>query len=82
MNVGRLSVTLPSDLCEELRKVAVIRGNSISALVTEAIARELRLIALEDAIRHAELESSPVPENEIILAIQALVPKPTKRTPA
>lgn len=75
VNVDRLSVTIPADLGEELRRVAQARGEPVSAVVAEAIVRELRLTALNEALRQADSEFGPVPEAEIVRAMQALVPK-------
>jgi hypothetical protein len=75
MNVDRLSVTVPAEIGEELRRVAGLRGEPVSTLVTEAIVRELRLLALDDALRDADREFGPVSEKEIATAMQALVPK-------
>jgi hypothetical protein len=77
VSVDRLSVTVPAELGEELRRVAGLRGEPVSTLVTEAIVRELRLIALDEALRHADHEFGPVAETQIAAAMQALVPKTT-----
>ncbi len=73
MNVDRLSVTVPAALGEELRRVANLRGEPVSALVTEAISRELRLIALDEALRHADTQFGPVSEEEVLRAMQSLL---------
>ena len=74
MNVDRLSVTVPAELGAELRRVAQHRRDSVSNLVSEAIARELRLLALDDALRLADAQFGPVPEADVAKAMQALVP--------
>jgi post-segregation antitoxin (ccd killing protein) len=76
MNVDRLSVTVPAELGSELRRVCALRGEAVSAVVTEAIARELRLLALDDALRAADAEFGPVAESDIVRAMQLLVPTP------
>ena len=73
MNVDRLSVTVPADLGAELRRVAELRGEGVSALVAEAIARQLRLIALDDALRQADQLFGPVSDEEIARATRALL---------
>jgi hypothetical protein len=75
MNVDRLSVTVPAELGAELRRVCAQRGEALSTLVGEAIERQLRLIALDEALRAADAEFGPVPEHDIIRAMQALLPK-------
>ena len=74
MNVDRLSVTVPAELGAELRRVAQHRGDSVSNLVSEAIGRGLRLLALDDALRLADAKFGPVPEAEVAKAMQALLP--------
>jgi CopG-like RHH_1 or ribbon-helix-helix domain, RHH_5 len=75
VSVDRLSVTVPAEIGEELRRVAALRGEPVSNLVTEAITRELRLIALREALKAADEQFGAVPEDEVIRAMQALVPK-------
>jgi hypothetical protein len=75
MNVDRLSVTVPAELGAELRRVCAQRGEPVSNLVAEAIERQLRLIALDEALRAADDEFGPVPEEDVMRAMQALLPK-------
>ena len=60
MAVDRLSVTVPSDLGAALRKLAEGRGQPVSAIVTAAIAREVRLAALDDALAVSERKFGPI----------------------
>ncbi len=62
MNVDRLSVTVPSELGAALRELAEARGETVSAVVAEAIAHQLRLAALDKALGEADLQFGPVPE--------------------
>lgn len=54
MAVDRLSVTVPSELGSELRALAKARGGNVSSVVTDAIAREVRLAALDRALGVAD----------------------------
>jgi predicted transcriptional regulator len=53
-SVDRLSVTVPSELGAALRALADARGATVSTLVTEAIAHQVRLAALDRALAEAE----------------------------
>ncbi len=53
MAVDRLSVTVPSELGAALRTLAELRGATVSTLVTEAIAHQVRLAALDVALAEA-----------------------------
>lgn len=63
MAVDRLSVTVPSEVGEDLRALAASRGTTVSAIVAEAIAHQIRLAALDDALAEADREFGPVPED-------------------
>jgi hypothetical protein len=54
MAVDRLSVTVPSDLGSALRALAKARRANVSTDVAEAIAREVRLAALDRALAAAD----------------------------
>lgn len=60
MAVDRLSVTVPSELGEALRMLAEARGETVSMLVTEAIAHQVRTAALERALADADKRFGPV----------------------
>jgi predicted transcriptional regulator len=62
MSVDRLSVTVPSELGAALRALARARKDTVSTIVTEAIANEIRLAALDRALADADREFGPVPE--------------------
>jgi predicted transcriptional regulator len=77
MAVDRLSVTVPSELGAALRTLAEARGETVSAIVVEAIARQLRLVALDVALAEADQRFGPVPkrlvteaESELLAAIR------------
>ncbi len=61
MAVDRLSVTVPSEIGSAIRALAKKRGDSVSTLVTEAIAQRLRLAALDAAITEAERSFGEIP---------------------
>jgi len=68
MAVDRLSVTVPSELGEALRALAEARGANVSAVVTEAIAREVRLAALDSALEEADRLFGPLSEDLVARA--------------
>ena len=61
MAVDRLSVTVPSELGAALRKLAARRGETVSTLVTDAIAHQVRLAALDVALGEANRRFGKVP---------------------
>lgn len=60
MTTDRLTVTVPSELAEAVRKIATRRHESVSAVVAEAIAHEVRNVALGDYLEHIVREAGPV----------------------
>lgn len=62
MAVDRLSVTVPSELGARLRALAEKRGQTVSTLVTDAIAHQIRLAELDAALAEADRRFGPVPE--------------------
>jgi predicted transcriptional regulator len=68
MAVDRLSVTVPSELGAALRALAEARGETVSTIVTEAIARQLRLAALDVALLEADRRFGPVAEKLVAKA--------------
>lgn len=54
MSVDRLSVTVPSQLGAAMRTLARARGQTVSTLVSTAIAHELRLSMLDGALAAAD----------------------------
>ncbi|HEX6272501.1 MAG TPA: hypothetical protein VFZ53_05660 [Polyangiaceae bacterium] len=68
MAVDRLSVTVPSELGSELRALAKARGGNVSSVVTDAIAREVRLAALDRALGAADERFGPLDEELVARA--------------
>ena len=73
MAVDRLSVTVPDRLGRELRALAKARGANVSAVVTGAIEREVRLAALERVMHEADERFGPVDEDLVLRAEGDLV---------
>ena len=65
MSVDRLSVTVPSKLGAAMRTLARARGQSISTLVTDAIAHEVRLADLDRALAAADQRFGVIPAEHI-----------------
>jgi hypothetical protein len=78
MAVDRLSVTVPSELGSELRALAKARGGNVSSVVTEAIAREVRLAALDRALGAADDRFGPL-DDELIARAEFDLAKAIKR---
>jgi predicted transcriptional regulator len=84
MAVDRLSVTVPSELGAALRKLAARRGETVSTLVTDAIAHQVRLAALDVALAEAERRFGKVPGDELeraessLRAVGTPKPRPTR----
>lgn len=86
MSVDRLSVTVPTKLGAAMRTLAKARGQTVSTLVTSAIAHEVRMAALDAALADAEERFGPVPaelvddaERRLLAAMQSARPKPRRR---
>jgi post-segregation antitoxin (ccd killing protein) len=65
MTTSRITVTVDTELEGALRRVSIERGVSISALVSEAIAQELRYVALDEFLDRAEKEFGPVSQKAL-----------------
>ena len=78
MAVDRLSVTVPSELGAALRALAEARGATVSTVVTEAIAHQVRLAALDLALEEADRRFGPI-DNEQVTAAEAEFVKAAKR---
>jgi predicted transcriptional regulator len=78
MAVDRLSVTVPSELGAALRALAVARGTTVSTVVSDAIAHQVRMAALDLALHEADRQFGPVPDDQIAAAEAELV-KAAKR---
>jgi len=73
MAVDRLSVTVPSELGAALRALAEARGATVSTIVTEAIAHQVRLAALDVALAEADRRFGAVAEDLVIRAEGELI---------
>ena len=72
MAVDRLSVTVPSELGAALRALAEARGETVSTIVTEAIAQRVRLAALDLALAEADRKFGPVDPKLVEAAVKQL----------
>jgi hypothetical protein len=84
MAVDRLSVTVPSALGEALRALAQQRKTTVSNVVAEALAHEIRMAALDGALAEADRRFGPIPPRRLARAeaelVEAMQPrKPRKR---
>jgi predicted transcriptional regulator len=73
MAVDRLSVTVPSELGAALRALAEARGATVSTVVTEAIAHQVRLAALDLALEEADRRFGPIDDEQVTAAEAELV---------
>ncbi|HEY6036565.1 MAG TPA: ribbon-helix-helix protein, CopG family [Kofleriaceae bacterium] len=80
MAVDRLSVTVPSELGAALRALAEARHTTVSTVVTEAIAHQIRLAALDLALEDADRKFGPVAAELIAKADAELFAKPRRKT--
>jgi len=78
MAVDRLSVTVPSELGVALRALAEARGTTVSNVVADAIAHQVRMAALELALDEANRQFGPV-DDEQLAAAEAELVKASKR---
>lgn len=78
MAVDRLSVTVPSELGTALRALAEARGATVSTVVADAIAHQVRMAALDLALDEADRRFGPVDEAQLRAAEAELV-KATRR---
>lgn len=84
MAVDRLSVTVPSELGAALRALAERRGETVSTIVTDAIAHQVRLAALDIALADADRRFGPIVGDLVAKAAEELAPssQPRRRKPA
>lgn len=68
MVVDRLRVMVPSELGAALRALAEARGTTVSTIVVEAIAHQVRMAALDIALAEADRRFGPVDENQLAAA--------------
>ena len=80
MAVDRLSVTVPSELGAALRALAEARGATVSTVVADAIAHQVRMAALDLALEEAERRFGAVDEADVTAAEAELV-KAARRRP-
>jgi predicted transcriptional regulator len=85
MSVDRLSVTVPSEMGASLRALASARRTTVSTIVTDAIAHEIRLAALDRALAEADrtfgaLAETAIREAEAVLVGAARQALPRRRS--
>lgn len=68
MAVDRLSVTVPSELGAALRALAEARGATVSTVVSDAIAHQVRMAALDLALEKADRSFGPIDDAQIAAA--------------
>lgn len=78
MAVDRLSVTVPSELGAALRALAEARGATVSTIVADAIAHQVRMAALDLALDEADRRFGPI-DDEHVTAAEAELVKATRR---
>jgi hypothetical protein len=66
-------VTVPSELGAALRALAEARGETVSTIVAEGIALQIRLAALDFALAEADRHFGPVAEDMVARAESELV---------
>lgn len=73
MAVDRLSVTVPAELGVALRALAEARGTTVSTVVADAIAHQVRMAALDVALDEADRRFGPVDDRQLAAAEAELV---------
>jgi predicted transcriptional regulator len=73
MAVDRLSVTVPSELGAALRALAEARGATVSTIVADAIAHQVRMAALDLALDEADRRFGPIADEQVTAAEAELV---------
>lgn len=73
MAVDRLSVTVPGELGAALRALAEARGTTVSTVVADAIAHQVRMAALDVALDEADRRFGPIDERQLAEAEAELV---------
>src|SRR3979409_1889623 len=74
MAVDRLSVTVPSELGTALRALAQARGATVSTVVSEAIAHQVRMAALDLALEEADRRFGPIDDEQVTLSRSTAMP--------
>jgi len=80
MAVDRLSVTVPSELGAALRALAEARGATVSTIVADAIAHQVRMAALDVALDEADRRFGPIDDAQVTAAEAELVKAAKRRT--
>jgi predicted transcriptional regulator len=80
MAVDRLSVTVPSELGAALRALARARGATVSTVVADAIAHQVRMAALDLALDEADRQFGPIADGEVAAAETELVQAAKRRS--
>lgn len=80
MAVDRLSVTVPSELGAALRALAEARGATVSTVVADAIAHQVRMAALDLALDEADRRFGPI-DGEQVTAAEAELVKAARHGP-
>lgn len=80
MAVDRLSVTVPSELGAALRALAKARRATVSTVVADAIAQQVRMAALDLALEEADRRFGPVDEGLLATAEAELIEATKRRT--
>ena len=78
MAVDRLSVTVPSELGAALRALAEARGATVSTVVADAIAHQVRMAHLDLALAEADRRFGPIDE-KLVAEAQAELIKAARR---
>lgn len=73
MAVDRLSVTVPSELGAALRALAEVRGTTVSTVVADAVAHQVRMAALDLALDEADRRFGPLDDRLVAEAEAELV---------
>jgi predicted transcriptional regulator len=73
MAVDRLSVTVPSELGVALRALAAARRATVSTVIADAVAHQVRLAALDLALEEADRRFGPVDEQRVAEAEAELI---------
>ena len=72
MAVDRLRITVPSELGAALRSLAAGCHQSVSTMVTEAIAHHVRMDALDVALAEADRKFGSVPAELVAAAVRTV----------
>jgi hypothetical protein len=65
MAMKKLSITLPAELAEMVRRQAEEEGTSVSAVIADVLGHRARQLAGEEAVRWFEEEEGPFTPEEL-----------------